>query len=420
MGMHVSQGRRMLSAAIALAAAGVGATACGTAGSSAPSSPLSGLSADQIAAKAIANLKTATTVRVTGDVSGSGQTYDLDVTLVRGQGCAGTMALKGTGTVKLIAIGKEVWMKPDRQFWDKVGGSNAAAVLQVLSGKYMKVKATSQLGSLSGFCGPSQLAGSFGHTPAGADQGEDGHDLWPASTADQRYRRLRQPLRLRDRKAADRGDRRRFSGNADVQRLQQPGQADRAVPPRDAQRRQVRILTGGRARQPVRWGMSAPWPASPAPTSESSISKNSGSDAPPASRSSADQGAAAGGPGGRAPRRCRTSWRGRPGARRASSSASSSSAPSVPSSEARKSGLAEHRAQRAGQVALGQLRRCGPAPGVVRGARPAAGSWPGRAARRRPARARPSCGAAAPRPARRGRASSLACSRSSLPARQDT
>jgi hypothetical protein len=170
--MHVSQGRRMLSAAIALAAAGVGAAACGTTGSSAPSSPLSGLSADQIAAKAIANLKTASTVRVTGDVSGSGQTYDLDVTLVRAQGCAGTMALKGTGTVKLVAIGKEVWIKPDRQFWEKAGGSNAAAVLQVLSGKYMKVKATSQLGSLSGFCGPSQLAGSFGHTPAGLTKGK--------------------------------------------------------------------------------------------------------------------------------------------------------------------------------------------------------------------------------------------------------
>ena len=171
MGMHVSQGRRMLSAAVALAAAGVGPTACGTTGSSAPSSPLSGLSADQVATKAIANLKTATTVRVTGDVSGSGQAYSLDVTLVRGQGCAGTMALKGSGSVKLVAIGKEVWIKPDRQFWKKAGGTNAA-VLQLLAGKYVKVKATSQLGSLSGFCGPSQLAGSFGHTPAGLVKGK--------------------------------------------------------------------------------------------------------------------------------------------------------------------------------------------------------------------------------------------------------
>ena len=49
MRMRVCQGRRMLSAAIALAAAGIGATACGTTGSSTPSTPLSGLSADQIA-----------------------------------------------------------------------------------------------------------------------------------------------------------------------------------------------------------------------------------------------------------------------------------------------------------------------------------------------------------------------------------
>jgi hypothetical protein len=172
MGMHVCQRRRMLSAAIALAAAGIGATACGTTGSSTPSTPLSGLSADQIATKAIANLKTAATVRVKGDVSGAGQTYDLDLTLVQARGCAGTMALKGTGSVKLIAIGKKVWMKPDRQFWDKIGGANAAAVLKVLGGKYMKVKATSQLGSLSGFCSPSQLAGSFGHAPAGLAKGK--------------------------------------------------------------------------------------------------------------------------------------------------------------------------------------------------------------------------------------------------------
>jgi hypothetical protein len=162
--------RRILPAAVALAAAGICAAACGT-GSSAPSTPLAGLSADQIAAKAIANLKTAATVRVTGEVSGSGQTYDLDLTLVRAQGCTGTMALKGTGSVRLVAIGKEVWIKPDRQFWKKAGGSNAA-VLKLLSGKYMKVKATSQLGSLSGFCGPSQLAGSFGHTPAGLTKGK--------------------------------------------------------------------------------------------------------------------------------------------------------------------------------------------------------------------------------------------------------
>jgi hypothetical protein len=172
MEMHVRRGRRMLMAAVVLTAAGIGAAACGTTSSSTPSTPLAGLSADQIATKAIANLKAATTVRVSGDVSGSGQTYGLDLTLVRAQGCTGTMSQQGTGSFTLVAIGKAVWIKPDRQFWKRVGGSDPA-VLKLLLGKYMKVKATSQLGSLSAFCGPSQLAGTFGHnTPAGLTEGK--------------------------------------------------------------------------------------------------------------------------------------------------------------------------------------------------------------------------------------------------------
>lgn len=140
-------------------------------GSSSAADPLSGLSADQIATKAIANLKAASTVHVAGDVSSSGQTYDLDLTLVRAQGCEGTMAQAGTGSFKIITIGKLVWIKPDKQFWEKAGGSDPA-VLKVLSGKYLKVNATSQLGSLSGFCGTSQLAGTFGSHQTGLVKGK--------------------------------------------------------------------------------------------------------------------------------------------------------------------------------------------------------------------------------------------------------
>jgi hypothetical protein len=172
MGTHVCRGRRMLTAAVALAAAGIGTAACGTTGSSTPSTPLAGLSADQIATKAIANLKAASTVQVTGNVTSSGQTYGLDLTLVRAQGCSGTMSLQGTGSFKLVSIGKEVWIKPDRQFWTKAGGSDAA-VLKLVEGKYLKVKETSQLGSLSALCAPSQLAGSFGsHVPVGLAEGK--------------------------------------------------------------------------------------------------------------------------------------------------------------------------------------------------------------------------------------------------------
>lgn len=170
MGMHI-WGRRMLSAAIACAAAGAFVAAGGAASGSTASSPLSGQSADQIATSAVASLKTATTVRVTGNLSSSGQAYDLDLTLVRAQGCAGTIAQAGTGSFKLIAIGDKVWIEPDQQFWEKAGGADAAVLKQV-SGKYLTVKATSQLGSLDGFCKPGQLAGSFGGTITGLVKGE--------------------------------------------------------------------------------------------------------------------------------------------------------------------------------------------------------------------------------------------------------
>ena len=169
MGMRFCLGRRLLAAAVTCAALGAGLAGYGMARASTTGSPLSGLSADQIATKAVDDLKAASTVRVTGQVTSSGETVALDLTLVRGQGCTGTMAVAGTGSFQLTAIGNQVWIKPDKQFWQKEGAT--AAVLNIVSGKYMKVKATSQLGSLSGFCQPSQLAGNFGSPKAGLVKG---------------------------------------------------------------------------------------------------------------------------------------------------------------------------------------------------------------------------------------------------------
>jgi hypothetical protein len=159
----------MLRAATMCAALGAGLAVAGPASGATAGDPLSGLSADQIASKAVGNLKTASTVRVTGDVSSSGQTYNLNLTLVRGQGCTGTMAVVNTGSFKLTSIGNQVWIKPDQQFWKKEGAT--AAVLNVVSGKYLRVTANSQFGSLRAFCQPSQLAGSFGTSQTGLVKG---------------------------------------------------------------------------------------------------------------------------------------------------------------------------------------------------------------------------------------------------------
>jgi hypothetical protein len=167
---HVFWVRRVMCSAVAAAAVVMGVAGYGTASASTTPGPLSGLSADQIATQAIANLKTARTVRIAGDVSASGATYDLNLGLVRNVGCAGAMTQVGTGSFKLVAIGNRVWIKPDRQFWEKAAGANAAA-LKVLSGKYLSVSATSQFGSLRALCSPSELAGSFGSNPTGLVKG---------------------------------------------------------------------------------------------------------------------------------------------------------------------------------------------------------------------------------------------------------
>lgn len=170
MGRYAFRVRRALWAAAACVAAGISIAGFGTASAATAGDPLSGLSADQIASQAIGNLKTASTVHVTGNVTSSGQTYDLNLALVRARGCAGTMSQVGTGSFKLVVIGTEVWIKPDQQFWKKVGGANAST-LKVLSGKYLNVKATSEFGSLRAFCSPSELAGNFGGNPTGLVKG---------------------------------------------------------------------------------------------------------------------------------------------------------------------------------------------------------------------------------------------------------
>ena len=166
--------RRTLAAALAATALAGGAAACGSAssggsgGSSAGSSsagsgsasPLASLSGKQIGDQALANLGKAKSVHVAGQVSSSGEQIKLNLKLLRAHGCTGSMTLVGKGSFLLTMIGKTVWIKPDSQFWNNFGGSNAAA-LKILRGKYLKTTKTSQLGGLSQLCQPSSLAGAF-------------------------------------------------------------------------------------------------------------------------------------------------------------------------------------------------------------------------------------------------------------------
>jgi hypothetical protein len=122
------------------AAVVVGGLACAvTAGpaSAAPArNPFAGLTADQIASKAVADFKSASSVHVNGRVSESGITESFSMSLTQ-KGVAGSIQVGGEGAEGMVAIGSTVWLRPDKQMWESYGytGSRLAKVL----GKWLKV-----------------------------------------------------------------------------------------------------------------------------------------------------------------------------------------------------------------------------------------------------------------------------------------
>jgi hypothetical protein len=154
------------------AASSASATAGTTASASAQGGPLAGLTADQIASRATANLKTVSSVHVNGTVNSSGQNISLNLTLGT-QGCTGTMGINGEGSFILLKIGQTLWIKPDDTFWKHAAGSGASsAVMSLLSGKYIKPSAKgSSLASIGDLCDPAQFAKSFGGNMTGMVKG---------------------------------------------------------------------------------------------------------------------------------------------------------------------------------------------------------------------------------------------------------
>jgi hypothetical protein len=137
-----------------------GATACGS--SAAPSAnPLAGLTADQIAAKAVANLRAASSVHYAGSITESGETDAVDLT-AGVTNCTGTLGTAGKGSFALLKIGQTLWIKPDSQFWTSEGANSA--VLALVEGKYIRTSPNdSDFNSVRMLCSPAQIADSFGN-----------------------------------------------------------------------------------------------------------------------------------------------------------------------------------------------------------------------------------------------------------------
>jgi hypothetical protein len=116
--------------------------------------PLAGLTADQIVAKASADLRAASSVHMYLSASGHGTKVVFSATLTR-HGCETWFSMGGGFSALVLRIGSREWMKPSDTYWKELGYSGAQ--LTSMEGKWL----TSPESDLR--CDPAALA-SFPRT----------------------------------------------------------------------------------------------------------------------------------------------------------------------------------------------------------------------------------------------------------------
>jgi len=154
-------GRRAALALTAVAATCLAAAGCGGGGGD----PLSGMPAKKVVATAVSDLKSASSFTMTGDISQSGETLGINLGYVKGQGCAGTVSEGDKGSIDIVVIGTTAWMKPSDKFLQSTAGSQAAAAIALLKGRYLKGSTSdSTVASLTTVCDVNQMTSSFTQT----------------------------------------------------------------------------------------------------------------------------------------------------------------------------------------------------------------------------------------------------------------
>jgi hypothetical protein len=131
--------------------------------------PLAGLSASKVSAEALANLKAAPSLKMAGTLYDSGAKYTLSLGIKPGRGCTGTLGTGGKGSFKLIVIGRTVYFNPDVKFWESAAGKNAAAIIKLVHGRYIKTSTSDKdMATVATVCDISNAIASVKVTGAAA------------------------------------------------------------------------------------------------------------------------------------------------------------------------------------------------------------------------------------------------------------
>jgi len=145
--------RKRILAAIATTAALLGGVAaCGGSGSSGPQGS-NAPAAQTVVNDALAALRSAQSVRISGGLVQSGKSLHLDVGFIRSGSLSGTLSGPFAGiqaTFKLVIVGGKGYILLDKQFFNAISKTNniPASACATICGKYIAVPAT-QFGDFS-------------------------------------------------------------------------------------------------------------------------------------------------------------------------------------------------------------------------------------------------------------------------------
>jgi hypothetical protein len=161
MGISVSRAMRGLLVAVAVGATTFGALTASAYAAPAHRDPLAKLTADKIAAKAIGDLKSASSFHFRQSFKAQGQTYTVSLS-VNHHGCTGKFTLGDMGGAVFLEIGSTVYLQPDDQFWTFAGVP--AADLGTVHGMWIEI--TGAFGSPGSpnpeLCAAKEFASEFG------------------------------------------------------------------------------------------------------------------------------------------------------------------------------------------------------------------------------------------------------------------
>ncbi|GAA3375256.1 lipoprotein [Streptomyces sannanensis] len=114
--------------------------------SKAPADPFAGMTADQIADKALDTTKAADSLKAMGIARSDKKELQFDVSVSKQGDCQGKLTDAGA-TADLVSVDKAVYIKGDSKFWEQTGkedGSSpeeTAAMVELLKGRWLKVPA---------------------------------------------------------------------------------------------------------------------------------------------------------------------------------------------------------------------------------------------------------------------------------------